>query len=121
MSDGVVAESRDRRKRERGSLYRRPGTAFWWMAVPYRGQLLRESTKETDKKKAKEKLKAKRDEVAAARGGYTTLVGPEQRQKTVTALLDALVQDYELRGVRSLRSPIGRRLTPPSGTGRPLR
>jgi integrase len=66
--------------------------------------MLRESTGETDKKKAQEKLKAKRDEVAAARGGFTTVIGPEHRAKTVKALLDALVQDFELRGVRSLKS-----------------
>jgi hypothetical protein len=100
----IAAPSRRRRKRGTGTIYRRPGTAYWWMAVPYRGRMLRESTGETDKKKAQNKLKAKLDEVAAARGGYTTLVGPEQRQMTVKALLDALVQDYELRGVRSLKS-----------------
>jgi integrase len=66
--------------------------------------MLRESTGETDKKKAQKVLDAKRDEVAAARGGYTTVIGPEHRAKTVKALLDALVQDYELRGVRSVKS-----------------
>src|SRR5262245_61128512 len=98
------APTRRLRKRGGGTLYRRPGTAYWWMAVPYRGRMLRESTKKTDKKEAKDALKAKIDEVAAARGGYTTLVGPEQRQLTVKALLDALVKDYELRGVRSVNS-----------------
>jgi integrase len=107
-TDGVVqgaeAPTRRRRRRGEGGLYRRPGTVYWWMAVPYRGRMLRETTGETDKKKAREKLKAKRDEVGAARGGYTTLVGPEHRAKTVKALLDALVQDFELRKVRSLKS-----------------
>src|SRR6266496_2035373 len=82
MTDEVqVAEApkRRRRKRGEGGLYRRPGTAYWWMAVPYRGRMLRESTGETDKKKAQAKLKAKRDEVAAARGGFTTVIGPEHR------------------------------------------
>ncbi len=114
MSDGGVngaaalsaaeAMTRRRRKRGAGTLYRRSGTVFWWMALPYRGRMLRESTGETDKKRAQEKLKAKLDEVAAARRGFTALVGPEQRQVTVKALLDALIQDYELRGVRSLKS-----------------
>ena len=108
MSDEVQevtgAPTRRRRKRGEGTLYRRPGTAYWWMALPYRGRMLRMSTEETDKKKAQEQLKKKRDEVAAARGGYTTVVGPEHRAKTVKALLDALIQDYELRKVRSLKS-----------------
>jgi integrase len=85
-------------------LYRRPATVYWWMAVPYRGRMLRMSTEETDKKKAQDKLKTKLDEVAAARGGYTTVIGPEHRAKTVKALLDTLIQDYELRGVRSIKS-----------------
>ena len=42
--------------------------------------------------------------MAAARGGYTTVVGPEHRARTVKALLDALVQDFELRKARSLKS-----------------
>src|SRR5262249_19434317 len=98
------APTRPRGKRGQGRLYRRPGTAYWWLAVADRGMMLRESTGETDKKKAREKLNAKRDEVAAARGGYTTVVRPEQKSKTVKALLDALVQDFELRKVRSLKS-----------------
>jgi integrase len=108
MSDDVQevtgAPTRRRRKRGEGTLYRRPGTAYWWMAIPYRGRMLRMSTEKTDVKEARAQLRAKRDEIAAARGGYTTLVGPEQRQMTVKALLDALLQDYELRGVRSLKS-----------------
>src|SRR5437899_5688040 len=100
----IEARTPWRRKRGDGGLYRRPGTAYWWMRIPYRSGMLRESTGETDRKKAKVKLDAKRDEIAAARGGYTTLVGPEQKSKTVDALLDALVQDFELRKVRSLKS-----------------
>jgi len=100
----IEARTPWRRKRGDGGLYRRPGTAYWWMRIPYRSGMLREPNRETDRKKAKVKLDAKRDEIAAARGGYTTLVGPEQKSKTVDALLDALVQDFELRKVRSLKS-----------------
>jgi hypothetical protein len=32
------------------------------------------------------------------------VVGPEKKSKTVKALLDALVSDFELRKVRSLKS-----------------
>src|SRR4030095_9292992 len=96
--------TRRRRKRGEGGLYRRPGTVYWWMAGPYRGRMVRETTGATGKKKARANVDAKRDEVGAARGGYTTLVVPEHRAKTVKALLDALVQDFELRKVRSLKS-----------------
>jgi len=66
--------------------------------------MIRESTNETDVKKARAKLKAKQDEIAAARGGYTTLPGPEVKTTTVQTLLDAFVSDCEVRKVRSLKS-----------------
>lgn len=91
-----------RSKRGEGSLFRQPGSRYWWYAIGHRGRVIRESTGETDIKKAREVLKRKRQEIAAAEGGYTTVVGPEVRQVRVSALLDGLEQDYTLRGVRSL-------------------
>jgi integrase len=90
-----------------GMLYRRPGTALWWFAIAdgkSKGGMLRESTGQTDKKLAQKVLDAKRDQIAAARGGYTTLPGPEDKKTTVHMLLAALLQDFELRKVRSLNS-----------------
>ena len=53
----IEARTPWRRKRGDGGLYRRPGTAYWWMRIPYRSGMLRESTGETDRKKAKVKMK----------------------------------------------------------------
>ncbi len=92
-----------RAKRGQGGLFKRPGSRFWWFALGYRGRLIRQSTGETDIKKAREVLKAKRDEFAAARRGYTTVVTPEVERVTVAQRLDWLVKDYEGRGVRSIR------------------
>ena len=100
--DPARAPAKRRAKRGDGSLWKRPGSRFWWYVLSHRGRLLRGSTGETDKKKAVEVLKAKRDELAAARRGYTVLVGPEVQRVTVGDLLDRLVGDYTLRGVKSL-------------------
>jgi len=61
------ADSETKRKRCQKGLYKQPGSKFWWCAISYRGQLIRQSTGETVVKKARDVLKAKRDELAAAR------------------------------------------------------
>jgi integrase len=88
-------------RREKG-LYKQPGSKFWWYAISHRGRLIRRSTGERDVKKARGVLKAKRDELAAARGGYTIISGPETRRVSVADRLAGLLRDYELRRVRSL-------------------
>jgi integrase len=98
------SKPKKRGKRGDGHLYRRPHSKYWWMKVPNNGRVIRESTHETDIKKAQQKLDAKLDEVGAARGGFTTLIGPEHKTVTVQALINALMADFELRKVRSLKS-----------------
>jgi integrase len=88
--------------KQRGSLYKQPGSAVWWLRIGHRGRMLRESTGETDVKKARKVLQDKRDELGAARIGLATVIGPETRQVTVRERLEALLKDFELRGVRSL-------------------
>ncbi len=92
--------SRQRAKRGKGSLFKRGNV--WWYAVSYRGRAIRESTEETDKKKAQGKLNAKLDELAGARAGHGRVITPDVKAVKVKALLDALLVDYELRGVKSL-------------------
>jgi integrase len=96
-----VASENKRERREKG-LYKQPGSKFWWYAISHRGRLIRQSTGKTNVKKARDVLKTKRDELAAARGGYTILSGPETRRVSVADRLARLLRDYELRGVRSL-------------------
>ena len=106
------------KRRDKG-LYKQPGSKFWWYAISHRGRLIRQSTGKTDIKKAREVLKAKRDELAAARGGYTTVSGPEMRRVTVTDRLKALIRDFELRGVRSLAQARAHLGFPPKPDGKP--
>src|SRR5712692_5100195 len=107
-----------RARRDKG-LYKQSDSKFWWYAISHRGRLIRQSTRQTDVKKAREVLKAKRDELAAARGGFTTVSGPEARKVSVADRLDALLRDYELRGVRSLPQVRAHLGFPPKPEGAP--
>src|SRR2546428_12237321 len=104
MNETTTSTPRRRTHRGDGRLYQRPGSTFWWMALCHQGREIRESTGTSDVKKAKAILKAKRDELAAARGGFTQIVGPEMKSTTVKALLAALLADFELRKVRSMKA-----------------
>jgi len=110
--------SNGRSRRERG-LYKQQGSKFWWYAISHRGRLIRRSTGQTDVKKARNVLKAKRDELAAARGGYTTISGPGARRVSVADRLAALLRDYQLRGVRSLPQVRAHLGFPPKPDGKP--
>ena len=114
----ALETSGQRGRREKG-LYKQDGSKFWWYAISHRGRLIRHSTGETDVKKARAVLKAKRDELAAARGGYTTISGPGARRVSVADRLAALLRDYQLRGVRSLPQVRAHLGFPPKPDGKP--
>src|SRR5437867_2787782 len=118
-ADERSAERETPRKRREKGLYKQPGSKFWWYAISHRGKLIRQSTGKTDLKKARNVLKAKRDELAAARGGYTIVSGPETRRVSVADRLDGLLRDYKLRGVRSLAQVRAHLGFPPKPDGNP--
>jgi site-specific recombinase XerD len=77
---------------------------YYWIAYMVRGREVRESTGETDYRKAERKLKTRLDEVGADRLGLRTFVGPTQDKVTVGELLDDLEADYTIRKVKALPS-----------------
>ena len=81
-----------------GRIFQRSGSPFWWCAYYLRGKQYRESTGTTDKGKAQKFLSHKLKEVHADQIGAKTFVGPQQQRITVDELLNALVEDYKLRG-----------------------
>lgn len=87
--------------RGHGRIYRRPGSAFWWAAFYLHGRQHRESTGETDERRAARYLKVRSEQAGAARQNLATFVSNQQRRLTVNELLDALQADCELRGVYS--------------------
>jgi hypothetical protein len=91
--------------RERGSLYKQTMSKFWWMRIGFQGRVIFQSTRTADKRQAMEVLKAKRQELEAARGGYINLPGLEAKRTTVAELCEALLADYKVRERRSI-SPV---------------
>lgn len=87
--------------RNQGRIFSRKGSAFLWCAYYLRGKEYRESTKEVDEKKAEKFLRKRMDEVGADRAGKGSFIGPQQERIKVSALLDALVADFKLRGKES--------------------
>ncbi len=81
-----------------GRIYRRPGSSLWWCAYYLRGKQYRESTEQSDEKKAFKFLRDKLKEVGADQIGKCVFVGPQQRRVTVGELLDSLETDYRIEG-----------------------
>jgi integrase len=89
------------RERGQGRTFNRKGSPYFWCAYYLRGKEYRESTGETDEKKAKKFLKGRLKEVGADQIGARTFVGPRQERISTHEILDALEADYKLRGVAS--------------------
>ncbi len=79
-------------------LYRRGDSPNWWYYFFLDGKVYRGSTETADHKKAEKVLKAKRDELGAARKLHQPIVTERERKTTVGQLLDALEADYRIRG-----------------------
>jgi integrase len=89
------------RTRGDGRVFSRKGSAFIWCAYYLRGKEYRESTGTADPLKAAKFLKRRLKEVGADQIGIATFVGPQQERTKVDKLLDALEEDYKLRGKNS--------------------
>jgi integrase len=81
-----------------GRIFTRTGSAFLWCAYYLRGKEYRESTGTADPVKAAKFLKRRLKEVGADQIGKATFVGPQQERMKVCKLLEALEDDYKLRG-----------------------
>ncbi len=95
---------RPARQRGDGRLFQRKGSVYWHMAVCVDGVEHRESTGETDYKKAEKRLRARLDEVAADRLGAQSFIGPKAKRVRVNELLDYLEADYRIRKVKAWKS-----------------
>jgi integrase len=85
-------------RRGDGRIFRHKGSRYYHCAYFLRGKEYRESTGETDLKKAEKFLQRRLKEVGADQIGSATFVGPQQERMKVCKLLDALEKDYKLRG-----------------------
>ena len=82
-----------------GKIYQHPKSRFLWMQYFYKGKRCRESSGETEPKKAARKLKDRLAEIRMDRTGKVDFVPNSQLR--VRDLLDALEGDYKLREVKS--------------------
>ncbi len=84
--------------RGNGRIFKRKESALYWCAYYLRGEEYRESTGTTDPGQATRFLKRRIREIGADQIGASTFVGPQQERMKVSSLLDALEEDYKLRG-----------------------
>jgi integrase len=84
--------------RGNGRIFKRKGSALYWCAYNLRGEEYRESTGTSDPIQATRFLKRRIREIGADQIGASTFVGPQQERMKVSSLLDALEEDYKLRG-----------------------
>jgi integrase len=88
--------------RGQGRIYRRNGSAFWWCAYYLRGKQYRQSTGETDVKKALKFLNRKIMEVGADKIGAKVFVAPKQERVTINEILADLVEHYKRGGKKGI-------------------
>lgn len=95
--------------RGNGRIYTRPGSPFWWIGYYNDGKQQREPAKhvrtgkkleatDANRHEAERYLKHRIAEVTAAQLGGPAFVTPQQKRATVNDVLDALTQDFEVRG-----------------------
>jgi integrase len=87
-----------------GRIYKTGDSQFWWIEYWLNGKQYRESSHSTDPHVAKRLLKRRRDELGADRQGSRPFVGPAQTRVTFESLKAAYLQDYAVRGLRSLET-----------------
>jgi integrase len=87
---------RRRSDTDSGFIYSRPDGKFWWMSYLFQGQRVKQSTKETDKRKAESVLRTRLVEIAA--GKYA---GPDADFLKLGDLKEVLQIHYESNGRRS--------------------
>jgi integrase len=83
-----------------GRVYHRTGSKHLWIEYWVDGVQYRESSGSQDRRTAEALLKRRITEKSAHHAGLTTFVGPQNTP--ITDLLDMLLDDYRIRGRRSL-------------------
>ena len=88
------------RERGSGSIFKKPGTRFWWIAYSFRGHPHQESSGSTDRKVALKLLQDRLRKVNKA-----NFVDPaKERRYTLDDMLERLRLDYERKGNSSFHT-----------------
>ena len=83
-----------------GRVYSRPESKFLWVEYWVDGVAYRESTGTADEKEAQRFLARRMAEKAAHQTGLAVFIGPQNTP--LKHLLDLLLEDYRIRGRKSL-------------------
>ena len=90
-------ETKPKRPRGTGSIYRRKDSGVWWIKYSRNGKPFWESTKETNEKKAETYLKNRLAEIQTG-----TFIGPKREKIRVEELADDFLRDYRINGKKSI-------------------
>ncbi len=87
----------ERRTRGDGSIYRRKGSACWWIKYHRNGRPYRESTHTMDEGKARKFLKLRLAEITS-----DTFIDPKSRRVRVQELAEDFLRDYRINERKSI-------------------
>lgn len=104
-----ATQTQPKRPRGQGRVFLRKGSPFFWCGYFLRGREYRESTGETEPRKAERFLNRRMKEVGAEQIGARLFAGPQQERVLVNELLDDVEAEYKLGGKRR----IPREVSPP--------
>jgi integrase len=80
-----------------GCIYRREGSAFWWIKYSRNGKPFLESSHSTEKSRAKNLLKKRLGEIENG-----SFIGPKSERTMVSDLVEDLFREYRINGLKSL-------------------
>ena len=97
-------DAKQRRGRGEGSVFKMPGSAYWWLGYGVNGKRVRESAHTTRRGEALKMLRERLHTITAG-----TYAGRDAERLTFEAIADGLRTDYLLAGHRSIeRTEAGR-------------
>jgi len=82
-----------------GRVFKRPGSRFWWLEYFHAGRRFRESS-ESESEQVATKLLKKR----LAESGQGKVIGPAEEKVRFEDMTDAVLNEYKLKGYRSLEA-----------------
>ncbi len=88
-----------RQMRGLGRVFKRPGSRFWWLEYFHAGRRFRESS-ESESEQVATKLLKKR----LAESGQGKVIGPAEEKVRFEDMTDAVLNEYKLKGYRSLEA-----------------
>jgi len=86
-----------RRTKGSGSIYKRPDSAVYWLKYSRHGKPYRESSGETDLRKAEKRLRVRLSEITTG-----TFIGPQTEKIKVAELAEDFLREYRINERKSL-------------------